>query len=275
MKKQFRKILTILILLYVLLGFLLLNITAVPILNAETIIGLSILAMAVFLTYQNTHQLFSFLKEKNQPLKTLYQLLDYFEVIISALFFVQIVFFFIFFPVVNQTSMNPTFFEGDRLVVVTNPNELNREDIVVFQVDQSIQIGISTSEDKELWIKRVIGLPGEHIEFFNGNLYINGVQYTESYLLNEYNQFYFGSHIDDQGMIHHYHCLTANFTINTLLTSMGLNGSTIPEGYYLLLGDNRVYSRDSREIGLVHASQIVGKVTHQFISLWDWEKVGE
>jgi len=90
-------------------------------------------------------------------------------------------------------------------------------------------------------VKRVIGLPGEHIKYEDGILYINGVEYEDTFSLN-----------------------TIDFDLNDL----GIDN--IPEGYYFVLGDNRMKSSDSRIIGLISEKDINGTTT---FSLWPFKKI--
>ena len=47
----------------------------------------------------------------------------------------------------------------------------------------------------------------------------------------------------------------------------------VNEGYYFLMGDNRVVSNDSRQLGLFKKEQIVGRVDYELHGIFDWEKV--
>ena len=130
---------------------------------------------------------------------------------------------FVFSPIkVNGTSMSPTLNDGDIMIlneIGYHLNGLERFDIAVANVDG------------ERLIKRVIGLPGEHVEYRNNVLYINDEAVVENF-----------KHTD-----------TNDFSI------LELNYDKIPKGYYFLVGDNRGNSKDSRTIGLVHQSKIIGK----------------
>ena len=135
---------------------------------------------------------------------------------------------FIFSPIkVNGTSMMPTLQDGDIMIlneIGYRINGLDRFDIAVAKVDG------------EKLIKRVIGLPGEKVEYRNNNLYINDEMVVENFT----------------------HGNTNDFSLSQL------NVDKIPENYYFLVGDNRGNSKDSRTIGLIHKSKIIGK-THLII----------
>ena len=130
---------------------------------------------------------------------------------------------FVFSPIkVNGTSMEPTLKDGDIMIlneIGYHLNGVSRFDIAVAKVDG------------ERLIKRVIGLPGEMVEYRDNTLYINGEEVVENF-----------THTD-----------TADFSLSQI------NVDRIPEGYYFLVGDNRGNSKDSRTIGLVHQSKIIGK----------------
>lgn len=125
---------------------------------------------------------------------------------------------------VNGPSMEPTLYEKDIMILNKTAyyfSEPERFDIVV----------ISTSED--YIIKRVIGLPGEVIEYKDNVLYVDGEAVEEPFEHKETDDF----------------------------SSKELGSETIPEDCYLVLGDNRPNSYDSREIGFIRKSQIVGRTT--------------
>ena len=137
--------------------------------------------------------------------------------------------------IVSGDSMVPTLKDKELLLlnkINYRLNDIKRYDVVVIRID-----------NKEI-IKRVIGLPGETIEYRNNILYVNGHE--------EKNKYNFE---------------TEDFT----LKSKGIcNCDVIPENQYLVLGDNRKVSADSRIIGLINRDEIEGNVN---ISLWPIKKV--
>lgn len=104
-------------------------------------------------------------------------------------------------------------------------NKIERYDIVVIKVG-----------DSEI-IKRVIGIPGETIEYKNNALYINGHEEETIYNFD-----------------------TDDFTLKSIC-----NCDKIPQDKYLVLGDNRLVSSDSRIMGLIDKEDILGSTT---ISIW-------
>lgn len=147
---------------------------------------------------------------------------EYF-IYICIIFLIVFIRSFIVTPVrVNGESMYPTL--KDREIMLLNKvyyrfNDIKRFDIVVVN-----------TEDEKI-IKRVIGLPGETLKIENNILYINGQETKEKFLKEE----------------------TADFNIEDL----GI--TKIPSDSYFVMGDNRDNSKDSRMIGPVKKSQIVGK----------------
>ncbi|MBB4826828.1 signal peptidase I [Sporosarcina luteola] len=149
---------------------------------------------------------------------------------------------FLFTPVtVYGKSMEPTFQENNR-VVVSKTSEIGRFDIIVFKAP----------DRDEQYIKRVIGMPGDRVEMQDDVLYVNGNPYEESYIKGK----------DEAGV----NRITGNFTLDEL------TGTTIvPEGYFFVLGDNRLKSKDSRDFGFISADAVVGKVKFRF---FPFEKMG-
>lgn len=126
---------------------------------------------------------------------------------------------FIVTPVrVVGSSMYPTLKDGDIVLLKKFDKTIERFDIVVFKYNNS------------KLVKRVIGLPGEHIKYVNGVLYINNQKIEDFKLDVNTSDFY----LDDLGY------------------------QLIPEDYYFVLGDNRGISNDSRSIGLISKEQISG-----------------
>jgi signal peptidase I len=136
--------------------------------------------------------------------------------------------------IVEGESMMPTLQEGNKLVVNKlgyHIADLNRFDVIVFHANE-----------KEDFVKRIIGLPGDKIEYKKDQLYINGKKYQESFLT-VYKQ-------ETPGIK-----LTEDFSLKD---KTGEN--TVPEGKLFVMGDNRLGSWDSRHFGFISASQVVGKV---------------
>jgi len=138
---------------------------------------------------------------------------------------------------VDGKSMNPTLENGDKLIIEKVSQRFggfSRYDIVVFPV----------KEEGKNFIKRIIGLPGETIDFVDGEIYIDGKSLDEPLDLD-------------------------------LITDYGSNylPTVVPMGQYFVVGDNRNHSKDSRyfSVGFVDGDDIMGKA---FIRLYPFDHFG-
>lgn len=142
----------------------------------------------------------------------------------SAIFFLQ--------PIqVKGESMYPTLISqeyGLSFKINAVIKTIDRFDIVVVKSEKT---------EREKWVKRVIGLPNETIKFENEKLYINGKKINETYL----DTGYFTNKREELGFF------TEDFTV------------TLGEDEYFLMGDNRPYSHDSRDVGVFHKKDILAK----------------
>ncbi|MEW9676448.1 signal peptidase I [Lentibacillus sp. L22] len=161
--------------------------------------------------------------------------LDWILALLFAVGLALVVRTYFFAPIiVDGPSMQPTLHNRDQMIVnkfVYRLHEPERFDIVVFHA----------TEGKD-FIKRVIGLPGEHVAVKDEVLYINGKQIDEPFLKEQKENLQPGE------------VLTGDFQLEDLPGSY----HTIPKGYLLVLGDNRNNSTDSRILGLIPEDRIVG-----------------
>jgi signal peptidase I len=138
---------------------------------------------------------------------------------------------------VFQSSMLPNFHAGERVVVnkaVYWFREPRRGDVVVIKAPNG---------DKENWIKRIIGLPGDTVEIVNGLTYINDVPLDEPYVVNSF--------------------------------TYSLPERTLAPDNYFFLGDNRNVSNDSSKGWLLARGDIIGKA---WLISWppsEWSMVPE
>ena len=132
---------------------------------------------------------------------------------------------FIITPVmVNGPSMNDTLSHNNIILLKKYTRSYQRNDIVIFRYN-----------DTQL-VKRVIGLPGEKVEYKDGVLYINNVEVEDRFA-----------------------SITADFNMSMI------NLDVIPQGHYFVLGDNRPASSDSRIMGPISEERIVGSSS---FSIW-------
>lgn len=144
---------------------------------------------------------------------------------------------------VSGPSMQPNFESNDRVITVRH-SQIHRGDVVVVN---------APDKPRALYIKRVIGLPGDTISFKNDQLYINGKKRSESYL-DKGKKLYSGGQL---------------YTYNFTLKSRGL-GNKVPANSYFVMGDHRNISNDSRLFGYVKRSQVVGVVKLRY---WPLNKI--
>ena len=172
--------------------------------------------------------------EKTKKVKN--ELWEWIKALVIALVVAMVVRYFLFTPiVVDGDSMTPTLKDGDRMIV-NKIGDPDRFDIVVFHAP----------EGKD-YIKRVIGIPGDTIEYKDDKLYINGKYYEEPYLDEKKAELTEGK-------------LTQDFKLEDIDPTI----EVIPDGYYFVMGDNRRYSNDSRHIGVVSEDEILGKTSIVF-----------
>lgn len=128
-------------------------------------------------------------------------------IIIAVIATVLINKFLIYKVYIPSSSMVPTLNKGDQLFVtkVYNPEKLKTGDIVVFY----------SRENKDTYIKRLIGCPGDNVKIEKGVVYVNDKKINEDYVV-----------YDDETFSGEYN---------------------VPEGKYFFLGDNRPVSNDSRK----------------------------
>ncbi|CAM3655087.1 signal peptidase I [Mesobacillus zeae] len=157
---------------------------------------------------------------------------------IGVIIFAFIRTFFFSNYVVEGESMLPTLEEGNKLVVNKigyDAGDLQRFDVIVFHANK-----------KEDFVKRVIGLPGDKIEYREDRLFINGNEVEEPYL-KEYRKKAEG------------HYITGDFTLKEVA-----GAEKVPDGKLFVLGDNRLGSWDSRYFGFISNDQVVGKVNLRY-----------
>jgi len=168
-------------------------------------------------------------------------LLDIIEIITTAFaIFVVLFLFVVQIHEVNGNSMLPNF--HDHEYVLTDKltykfREPQRGEIVIFK---------APPRPRDEYIKRLIGLPGEKIKIQNNKVIIYNEKHPEGFVLNEY---YLGKGVVTKGK-------TA-IPPNTIVS--------IPEGYYLVFGDNREDSSDSRHWGPVKKEMLVGRA---IVRIW-------
>ena len=199
---------------------------------------------------------------------------------------------------IPSSSMEPTLLVGDRLFVTKysygyskhsfpfSPPILNkrimfsspeRGDVIVFK---------TPADNRTDYIKRLIGLPGDKIQFIDSNLYLNNSEILKSKISIQ-SKIYCGDRTID---VYKYEEKLPNeklfFTVYLKdYTYQNSDVFTVPDNHYFFLGDNRDCSKDSRfltSVGYVHEDNLVGKAQFIFFSsdkkignifkFWKWHK---
>ncbi len=174
--------------------------------------------------------------------KELVKTILYFVILAAILFGLRQ---FVFTPVVVKgDSMDPTLIDGERVIALKN-TDVQRFDIITFP---------APDDPGKNYIKRVIGLPGDTVEYRDDQLYVNGDQVDEPYL-----DQYKDELTDGQP-------LTNDFSLESLFGS-----EKVPEGELFVLGDNRRISKDSRIIGMINESDVMADVKFVF---WPINRIG-
>lgn len=157
---------------------------------------------------------------------------------------------FVFSPVrVEGHSMDPTLHDKQRLITSKISN-LERQDIITTK----------EPDDTNLYVvKRIIGLPGDHVVMKDNVLTINGKEYAEPYLDEFKEKFKKDKLADEYSYSTAFQEQAANATSFT--TDFDV---TVPKNQYFVLGDNRLISKDGRIFGFVNKSLIQGKVLLRF-----------
>ena len=199
--------------------------------------------------------------DKNIPnvkKELLRELLDWAKTIILAMIFAWV---FVNFVIVNAKvptgSMKNTINEGDRIIAwrlsyFLKNSTPQRYDIIVFR---------GHGEDTTLYVKRVIGVPGDTLSIIDGRVYVNGSDepLRDDFVL---------------GISHDNYPYPTSYPPNSYVT-VPEDGSpsyiTVPDGHYFVMGDNRGNSVDSRSWGrqdtlrtFVSDEQIQGRVLFRY-----------
>jgi signal peptidase I len=152
------------------------------------------------------------------------------EVFFIALFSILFVYKFLAQPfLVQGASMEPTFESGDYLLVDEisyQVKEPSRGDLIVFRYPGNPNL---------FYIKRIIGLPGDTVEFVDSRIFVNSEPLEENYL-----------------------------PAGVETRSFGDSEFVLGEKQYFVMGDNRPYSSDSRRWGPIEKKDIVGEVRLRF-----------
>ena len=175
-------------------------------------------------------------------------------------------------------SMMPTLLIGDFILVnkftygirlpvlytkLIDINEPERGDVVVFRFPKNPEVD---------YIKRLVGIPGDRVAYYDKKVYING-KLARQVLLGQYHGVGQGenmsgaSHITENlaGKEHDILIINGQPTVEGVFV--------VPKGHYFMMGDNRDNSNDSRYWGFVPEQNLVGKAFFIWMN-WDWQNKG-
>ena len=200
-------------------------------------------------------------KKSTNPVRSFLKEWALFALIIGGIILSRI---YLWTPVrVDGHSMDPTLADSEYLLVI-NKLPIDRFDIVVASETEN-------GKTKEI-VKRVIGLPGETIEYKNDVLYINGKETDEPYLKEYIQKFkedklqstYSGKGFEENGELFRQMAQIAEaFTVDK--DGSATFTKKLLDDEYLLLGDDRIVSKDSRQVGAFKKDQIKGEAV---LRLW-------
>lgn len=169
-------------------------------------------------------------------------ILDILQVIVFAVAIFLFVYLLVLQPhKIKGDSMYPNFLNGEFLLtdkVTYRFGEPQRGDVIVFK---------APPDDKDEYIKRIIGLPGDTVMVKGGLLYVNNQLLDESKYLDS--------------------------TVITQAGNYAQEGKTgtVAEGEYFVAGDNRPHSLDSRSFGTIKREKITGRA---WVIYWPPQKAG-
>lgn len=169
-------------------------------------------------------------------------LLDILQVIVFAVAIFLFVYLLVLQPhKIKGESMHPNFLNGEFLLtdkVTYRFGDPKRGDVIVFK---------APPDDKDEYIKRILGLPGDTVMVKGGKVYVNGNMMDESKYLDA--------------------------SVITSPGSFAREGESlvVPQNQYFVLGDNRPHSLDSRNLGTIKREKITGRA---WIVYWPAPKAG-
>ena len=203
-------------------------------------------------------------------------ILEWIECIVIAIILALLIRYFVGTPtVVQQSSMYPTLKQGERLILNRIPRTTkkmpNRGDIITFEEPSITSVSAENADlsnpiatynynptnifkkftyyvlewNKRSYIKRVIALPGEHVQIKDGKVYINEQEFEEPYL--------------QSGIV-------------TDIMGVGYDDFVVPENCVFAMGDNRNHSTDCRAFGCIPLEKIESTVA---IRIWPLNKFGK
>ena len=167
--------------------------------------------------------------------------------------------------VVPSGSMRPTIVEGDRILVNKAAYDLRLPlthiPLLTYAEPQRNDIVVFDSEAADMrMVKRVVGLPGEMVEMRDNRLFINGMAARYTVERQQGRNLFVRERY--AGLDH-----TIRIDLERASPLRNFGPVTVPDGHYLVLGDNRDNSADSRVYGFIPRREIVGRSREVVLSL--------
>ncbi len=156
---------------------------------------------------------------------------------------------------IPTSSMEPTLQIDDRLIidkVTLLFRKPQRGEIVVFYPPENPLV----PDPSKVYIKRVIGLPGDRLAIKNGKVYVNGQPLVENYIAEPANY-----ELPDQ---HAMVCTPSCLPSSNLVVENQILSFTVPENHYWVMGDNRNNSADSHLWGFLPGERLVGRALFRY-----------
>lgn len=195
------------------------------------------------------------------------EIVDWIICILAAFALAVTIKYFVFTPtLVKQTSMTPTIKDGERVLINRMVRTFNmpiyRGNIITFEMPTRTENGVGVYNEtssfmefiihdllelnKISFIKRVIGVGGDHVLIKGGKVYVNDMEIEEVYLN--------GIETPRKGEFY---------------------DVVVPEGYLFVMGDNRDGSSDSRAFGCIPLDKVEGRVTTRIWPLSEFGKIDD
>lgn len=186
-------------------------------------------------------------------LRKAYQIYTVYDFVVFVLSTFVCLFFIIMILItpcnISGESMENTFHDGDRVLLWNIGYEPKDGDVIVFDSAKYTQ---NSSQETRFYIKRIVAKENDIIEYVpskvnSGGLYVNN-SYVESVTLGQY-----------------------TMILNSIQMELTLGRVTVPKNKILVFGDNRGNSSDSRVLGFIDESEVIGKVLFRF---YPFNKIG-
>lgn len=184
------------------------------------------------------------IKEK-EPFNIGREILEWFESLVFALLIVQLVLTFVLrIVMVDGESMTNTLQDGDRLIMTHIAYEPERDDVIVLDSEVA----------NKILIKRVIGIAGDKVvvDYNQNHVYVNDEEISNEHIREV---------MVDNGYFDPRYCIAE-----------GVYEYDVPENTVFVMGDNRNNSKDSRSIGFVDKSEIMG---HAVLRVYPFNGLGK